>query len=487
LPLTSCRTLTSRSRRIILFFAAGLAVYWSLFALALAQTIWYIAALATGQSPWLSPRATIVTTLCAFALAAAHYFWATRGIVQRTLRLFEAHDVDRGDPYHDLLRNTVEEISIATGNRVPITCVVIPCASLNGIALRDVQGTAIVGVTEGLLARASRNEVQAVAAQLTGQVITCDAMVSTVAFCLFALIEEILDRTLGRGRRDFFRSSLPSNGGTAFFLLAKLFLRLGDFVNLALSRERIFRSDALSVEFTRDPMALAHVLRRLQHTWRGAGTFGPSTEAIMFAAPGRGANDTRMGFFRFLFKAQPPLNDRLARALAMAGATLESIDADIAMPTPARDEPRLTPMHLGAIGKCCPRCGAPLREVRYEGVKVEVCAGCGGRLVADNGIPRILVRHVMPIRPELRANADRLRHPQFTPRLADGGKDCPDRLACPACRAPMAHNFYSVYYFIEVDRCYSCKLIWFDHEELELLQALVEDAAREVEAVGVRM
>jgi Zn-finger nucleic acid-binding protein len=39
----------------------------------------------------------------------------------------------------------------------------------------------------------------------------------------------------------------------------------------------------------------------------------------------------------------------------------------------------------------------------------------------------------------------------------------------------MFRTFYSLAYLIEIDRCNVCKLTWFDKEELEMLQCVIEN------------
>ena len=153
---------------------------------------------------------------------------------------------------------------------------------------------------------------------------------------------------------------------------------------------------------------------------------------------------------------------------------------------PASEDPILGTQLFGkqSAGTPCPRCGAALVEMRYEGVKILCCRACGGRLVANDAMQRILVRQILPITPELKEKAQRWKE-SFTLRPTKRcSKDLPDRLMCPLCSGAMVRNFYNVQYFIEVDRCYACSVTWFDDEELELLQALVEEASEELIAGG---
>ncbi len=46
---------------------------------------------------------------------------------------------------------------------------------------------------------------------------------------------------------------------------------------------------------------------------------------------------------------------------------------------------------------------------------------------------------------------------------------------CSKCGNPMFRTFYSLAYLIEIDRCGVCRLTWFDRDELEMLQCLLDN------------
>ena len=48
---------------------------------------------------------------------------------------------------------------------------------------------------------------------------------------------------------------------------------------------------------------------------------------------------------------------------------------------------------------------------------------------------------------------------------------------CPNCGYRMVARPYNYQYFVPVDKCLSCSKIWFDSDELEILQILIEDRA----------
>jgi Zn-finger nucleic acid-binding protein len=127
----------------------------------------------------------------------------------------------------------------------------------------------------------------------------------------------------------------------------------------------------------------------------------------------------------------------------------------------------------------CPRCRVPLADVFYEGVSVKACGRCGGRLVDAAAVDRIVARREFAFSDALRDKARRLRetivrNPLKRQKIESAlAADVP----CPACGYRMAARPYNYQYFVPVDKCLSCSRIWFDADELEVLQALIEDRA----------
>jgi len=123
----------------------------------------------------------------------------------------------------------------------------------------------------------------------------------------------------------------------------------------------------------------------------------------------------------------------------------------------------------------CPACGGVLVEVAYDGVPLHKCGGCSGRLVAHERFARILARgepqppaavHAMA----LRLVGERLgRGPgcRAAVRATDGlvrrRPSCGGEMKRFAYEAVLPHR-------IILDRCDPCGLLWFDGNELELIQ-----------------
>ncbi len=125
----------------------------------------------------------------------------------------------------------------------------------------------------------------------------------------------------------------------------------------------------------------------------------------------------------------------------------------------------------------CPRCRVPLAETFYEGVPVRVCGRCGGKLADSATVDRIVARREVDFSAALREKARRfreasvrnpLRRQKIESALAAG-------VPCPSCGFRLAARPYSYQDFVPVDKCLSCGKIWFDADELEILQILIED------------
>ena len=125
----------------------------------------------------------------------------------------------------------------------------------------------------------------------------------------------------------------------------------------------------------------------------------------------------------------------------------------------------------------CPRCRVPLAEAVYEGVGLRACRSCRGRLVDMALVDRIVARREFdfsePLRQKAREFRERvLRNPLKRQKVqAALGPDVP----CPGCGYRMVPRPYNYQYFVPVDKCLSCSKIWFDADELEILQILIEE------------
>lgn len=132
---------------------------------------------------------------------------------------------------------------------------------------------------------------------------------------------------------------------------------------------------------------------------------------------------------------------------------------------------------MAATGPSCPACGNTLRSLEYEGMTVLACGGCGGRLVPARSVARILARREVGFDDGQLARAayteaegDHLRR---TAVLSRGRHELP-LTPCPLCGRTMMRRHYDLQYAVEIDICLVCDRLWFEKDELEVLQLLVE-------------
>ena len=124
----------------------------------------------------------------------------------------------------------------------------------------------------------------------------------------------------------------------------------------------------------------------------------------------------------------------------------------------------------------CPRCHIPLHDIFYEGVPLKICPDCGGKLIDSAVMERIIARKEVVFSSHLKKKAlefeeNFLLDPILRKKIH---ADKSSKINCPNCGSRMFPRPYNYQYVIPVDKCLSCHKIWFDSDELEILQSLIE-------------
>ena len=456
---------------------------------------------------WLFTPSGAGIVLCA-SLAVSLVYWgvAQIGARGRLLAAMHCRPLDLGDRYHERLAHIVEEMRVATG-APRIECVTVRTVGLNAFAFSDLHGGGVIGVTEGALARLSRQQLQAVVAHEFAHILSGSYVTVTVSCLLFGIYSAVAERLDAAAD-----ASSGPDAGSAVVAMVPLrgwlwLMRLASsVVSAAISRQREWQADLAAVRYTRDPLALAEALRVIGRHPGGAGYIPEGLAPLCIRATGTlgwpavSWRDTHLpleGRIRALLGIAhvPPAEFERQAAQAVddfarrehwapapgAAARPAAGAASAASQAPGRGlgaAPRVT--SAGAAGMVCPSCGAALVRTPYEGIDIVACERCGGRLVSTPQVGKLLARREAGFTDDQRrladlvaASGDRLRRAAVLAR----GRPGVGLIACPQCAASMMRRHYSYEHAIEVDQCVRCDLIWFEKDELEALQILVERQA----------
>jgi len=264
-----------------------------------------------------------IATIGALLFGAGSSLWALKAGDRAVLESANAVPIDRADPRQHVLDNVVEEMAIAGGLPKPAVYV-IPDSDPNAFATGSGPEKSSIAVTSGLLDALNREELQAVVSHEMAHVRNYDVRLMTVVAALVGSVLLISDwgrRGIGWGGRR--RSS---RGGGIFLLvflvlwivslvLAPLIARL---VAMAVSREREYLADASGSELTRNPLALASALEKIDAAVAPTPSIKQGVAHLCIEDPrGRVVNE-REGGWAELFATHPPIAKRIALLREMA-------------------------------------------------------------------------------------------------------------------------------------------------------------------------
>ena len=541
---------------LVLFYFAAI----GLAALAVLLTVGLFAAVGGLLAGRFVVRLLLFDLILSALLAFFHFRDARRFGARFILDRLQAAPPDPADLYHARFRDTLEEIRIAAG-APRVAAYVLPASAVNSMGLIEADGTPAVAVTEGLLAEATRDELQAVAAHELAHILRGDALYVTLVCSLANVFERMRDALEPEAADVRTGAAMPGrrgggSGAPLVYLVVTLTSIVMRLLGTLVSRERELLADAAAVEFGRDPAALASVIYKAHVRNSFVGDFSASYAPLFIVSPDSRA--VREGWPGRLFNTHPPVMRRVAALAAMAALGPEDIvrrvlegakerekartvlkasagtEGAAAAPegppeaarvwqvrgpsgaweapmtalemvslpwftgmlatrntqekveAKAREFPQVRGAMRGRAGKGgattgenrCPRCRVPLADVFYEGVAVKACPRCGGRLVGMSLMDRIIARKEMAFSADLARKAEEfkarfLAQPVLTKRISETPSTEP--LPCPECGRPLRPRPYSYAFFLPVDKCLACHRIWFDADELEILQLLVEN------------
>jgi len=286
--------------------------------------------------PWVGIVLTTVAILTAwhtYKTGPEKVLWATG-----------AHELI--DPQTDAERqvtNVVDEMAIAAGVPRPRIWI-IPDDDPNAFATGHDPRDSHIAVTRGLLRICNRDELQAVIAHELGHVKNLDVRLMTTLAALVGAVLLVRDG-MGRMMRG---GGLPVRGtrkgksaGPLLAILLALWViswiiapLVTQLLALAVSRRREYLADAMSAQFTRNPLALASALEKID------GAAAPTTSIKSGAAHlcicdplGRRLTNSE-GWLADRFATHPPMSMRISRLKGMGYAQLKKEGGSSAISAP---------------------------------------------------------------------------------------------------------------------------------------------------------
>lgn len=279
------------------------------------------------------PVIGIVVTLTAAAVAWSAWRYGDRQVLWST-RAMEL--ITPVTPEQQRYANVVAEMAIASGLPRPRLWI-IPDDDPNAFATGRDPASASIAVTEGLLSRLDRDELQAVVAHELAHVARYDTRLMTLVAAVVgavALLSDGLGRFLWhsgrtgraaasamggvRGRRG------GGNSGGLGVLVAVLWLAtlvvapiVSRLLAMAISRKREFLADATAAQFTRNPGALASALAKLDGARTPTLAIGRGAAHLCIVDPADHRFQRWQGTFGDLMASHPPVAVRIARLEAM--------------------------------------------------------------------------------------------------------------------------------------------------------------------------
>lgn len=266
--------------------------------------------------------------------AAAICWYSWRRGAERVLWATGAWElIEPAAPEQKQLVNVVEEMAIASGLPKPRVWIV-PDADPNAFATGRDAASASIAVTEGLLATLSRDELQAVVAHEMAHIRNLDVRLMTLLAGMvgsIALMSEGMGRMIGRGSRAAGRGWMGGKGGKggkggnplALVVLVLWLLTLivapvvSRILSMAVSRKREYLADATGAQLTRNPMALASALEKLEGATGATASITRGAAHLCIVDPSPGLMSSREGFLADFVASHPPIKQRIIRLRGM--------------------------------------------------------------------------------------------------------------------------------------------------------------------------
>ncbi len=534
MPYSFVQVEKEKTRSITLLKACLIALYFfTIWALFFSIKFWLKSQVVTEQfigAVFLTGKENLAVLVISLLMGILHFGISTNHMIENTLAVLNAKPLDPHYSKHHIVQNIIDEVSLAMAKKGISGCV-INSSACNAFSISDFDGRAYIGVTEGLLTKLNRSQLETVIGHEAGHIAREDALTVTVTCSLFGIYEGLL-----KGVKEGFSRTRGQLAVLVaiFYLVIQLTHFLNKLVSSFISQEKEFRADAVAVKLTRNPLALAQSLYIISKRWHGESTNIEGLSSLFIV-------DTASSFSGFT--SHPPIEERINILLNMAHAdksALEALTENIKPQIKAsQDNSRakerkakdlkgqqgwfaykdgrwrgpylfgelaalswLTPEVFirrdGAIevkpayqdnrllslfkppAECllsqysCPHCYHGLGEINYEGAAAYKCYVCKGLLATREELNKILIREDKRFSQETSALAEEILKERKERFKKIQEIKTPWVINCPGCARKMKRRLFSHQAPVEIDDCGWCGRLWFDSEELEIIQAIYD-------------
>jgi heat shock protein HtpX len=243
-------------------------------------------------------------------------YWYSDKLV---LRMTKARLIEKSD--NPELYRLVENLCITAGLPLP-KIYIINESQPNAFATGRDANHAVVAVTQGLLEKLERVELEGVIAHELSHIGNKDMFLQTVIVVLAGVVAILSNMFL---RISFYRGGRRDSKGSAgailliIGILAAILAPLAaTLIRLAISRKREFLADASGALLTRYPEGLARALEKISTDPSPMRAANNSTAHLFISNPFRGRE--KANFFTKLYMTHPPTEERIA---ALRGMKIE--------------------------------------------------------------------------------------------------------------------------------------------------------------------
>jgi len=242
-------------------------------------------------------------------------YWYSDKIV---LAMYKAQPVEHNtntDIYH-----IVENLCITAGLPVP-KIYIIPEMQPNAFATGRNAKHAVVAVTQGLLNRLNKAELEGVIAHELSHIGNKDMLLGTVVAILAGLVAMLANMFMriswwgGDNRSNDNRGNAGAILAILGIVAAILAPIAATLVQLAISRKREFLADASGALLTRYPEGLASALEKISADSTPMKVSNDATASLFIDSPYKGKQKTN--WFIKLFMTHPPVEERVAALRGM--------------------------------------------------------------------------------------------------------------------------------------------------------------------------